>query len=253
MSKIRIRKSVYDLTKEERHAFRRAFAKMYAAPCDRYFGFADTLVRYGHATWNDMDFLTWNRAFFLSFEDFIREQGEEGASFLPYWNYTSKRAISKGMPKLFAKVNYFDLEEKKVKPNPFYKVETPQKLLTYRTYDNSDTTPLSKARSRAKTALKANDYVTFSNLIWRMDATGHAWIGGTMTELSAAPFDPLFWFIHCNLDRFWWEFQHKKGVNKTIPPTVLGTPLSPFSDSDGKRLMGKDVVNTENLGYTYRK
>ncbi len=251
MKKIRIRKSVYTLTKEERLAFRKAFEKMFTAPCKRYFDFANTLVNFGHATWNDMDFLTWNRAFFLSFENFIREQGVDKASFLPYWNYTSKRAINKGMPKLFSEPYYFDPEEKKEKPNPFYNVETPQKLLTYRTYDNSNTTPLNNARSRAKTALKAKDYVSFSNLIWRMDATAHVWIGGTMTELSAAPIDPLFWFIHCNLDRFWWEFQHKKGVNKTIPSTVLITPLSPFEDKRGNQLYGKDVIKTENLGYTY--
>ncbi|PTX60111.1 common central domain of tyrosinase [Kordia periserrulae] len=249
MKNIRVRKSVYKLTDKEILAIRTAFDEIYEDSLQEYVAFSDILVNYGHATANDMDFLTWNRAFFLSFEKFLLTKNPN--LFLPYWNYTSAKAISEGLPKLFSEPTYFINDGKEEKANPLYCGETTQKLRTYRTNNNADTTLLATARKRSKIAFEATNYVDFNKLIWTMDATAHVWIGGTMTALSAATVDPLFWFVHCNLDRCWWKFQKNKEVNDTIPASVLMAPLTPFTNNNKEQLFGKDVIHTRALGYTY--
>ena len=247
-SKIRIRESVDALSPELITRFQVVFEKIYNDPLKRYFAFPDVLIRYGHATWNDLDFLTWNRAFFLQMELLILEY--DPGLFLPYWDYTGPKALSNGLPEIFEAETFVDPVTGETRPNPLRRGNNDLKLLTYRENNNEDTSGLKSAAQRELEAMKQDSYAFFSNRIWRTDATGHAWIGGTMTELSSAPYDPLFWFFHCNLDRFWFNWQHKHG-NDSVPSTVLETPLSPFKDKNGQPYFGAAVLNTEDLGYTY--
>ncbi|MFC4635539.1 tyrosinase family protein [Dokdonia ponticola] len=248
MSYLRIRKSVYALTDQEILAIRSAFDIIFENALADYLLFSDILENNGHATATDLNFLTWNRAFFLSFEDFLRSKNPD--LFLPYWDYTSEEAIKNGMPALFSDPTYVVKEGGKEKANPLYR-STKQRFCTSRTNDNSDTTLLVEARRRRILALDAKNYTSFNKRIWVMDATAHVWIGGTMTDVPIATLDPLFWFIHCNLDRYWWKFQQNKEMNTTIPDTVLQEELTPFRNDEGKPLYGKDVLNTKILGYTY--
>jgi tyrosinase len=34
----------------------------------------------------------------------------------------------------------------------------------------------------------------------------HSWVGGTVGDIAFAPRDPVFWLIHCNIDRLWAEW-----------------------------------------------
>jgi hypothetical protein len=248
MKNIRIRKSVYALTDQEILDIRIAFDDIFENSLAKYLVFSDILENDGHASATDLNFLTWNRAFFLSFETFLLTKNPD--LFLPYWNYTSQEAISKGMPKLFSDPTYVTNDGKEEKANPLFR-DTKRRFCTSRDYDNSETEGLTEARRRSLFALEAKDYTSFNKRIWLMDATAHVWIGGTMTQVPIATLDPLFWFIHCNLDRFWWKFQQDEEMNKTIPEPVLTESLTPFKNDYGKLLQGKDVIHTKPLGYTY--
>ncbi len=247
MNHLRIRKSVYALTDQEILAIRVAFDSIFENSLADYLVFSDILENEGHATATDLNFLTWNRAFFLRFEDFLRSKNSN--LFLPFWDYTSEEAIHKGMPTLFSDETYV-VNDGVVKVNPLYRT-IKQHLCTSRDYDNSDTELLTKTKRRSLVALSAKDYTSFNKRIWLMDATAHVWVGGTMTEVPIATLDPLFWFIHCNLDRYWWTFQQDKKMNETIPDSVLNEVLTPFKNDDREPLYGKDVINTKALGYTY--
>ena len=54
----------------------------------------------------------------------------------------------------------------------------------------------------------------------------------------------LFWSHHCMIDRIWYMWQLKQGINN-ISPELLPIVLQPFS------LTVKDVLNINAIGYEY--
>ena len=67
---------------------------------------------------------------------------------------------------------------------------------------------------------------------------------GDMGMVPAAAFDPIFWSHHCMIDRLWYLWQLKWGIDN-IPPDYLDLPLSPFN------LRVRDVMDIHALGYEY--
>ena len=65
-----------------------------------------------------------------------------------------------------------------------------------------------------------------------------------MAAVSISAFDPIFWSHHAMIDRLWYLWQLRHGVNN-IPPNYLNLVLAPWS------LTVKDVLSITALGYTY--
>ena len=65
-----------------------------------------------------------------------------------------------------------------------------------------------------------------------------------MGSLGTAAWDPIFWSHHCNIDRLWYLWQLKHGVNN-ISPALLPMVLQPFG------LKVQDVLSINTLGYEY--
>lgn len=65
--------------------------------------------------------------------------------------------------------------------------------------------------------------------------------GDMFSNLTAA-FDPIFWPIHSNVDRLWWNWQqeHPDGV-----PADLDSPMSPWSYAT------RDTLDMRRFGYEY--
>jgi tyrosinase len=72
----------------------------------------------------------------------------------------------------------------------------------------------------------------------------HVWVGGTMSEIPVAAYDPIFWAHHCMIDRLWylWQLGHP-GADP--PASMLGTALAPF------RMTVTDTLSINALGYEY--
>ena len=84
----------------------------------------------------------------------------------------------------------------------------------------------------------------------------HNWVGGTMTQASS-PNDPLFWLLHCNLDRLWARWQRRNPdaadyVPKRGGPTGhnLNDPMWPWS-KEANPPTPRWVLDHTNLGYEY--
>ena len=103
-------------------------------------------------------------------------------------------------------------------------------------------------------------------------------IGGSMSNIHTAAFDPIFWLHHCNIDRFFYLWMEKNTNNFTkylssdeILQETLELKLAPFfpnqnnlinTDNFIKYKFGwennsntyikiKDIINLEKLNYTY--
>lgn len=65
---------------------------------------------------------------------------------------------------------------------------------------------------------------------------------GDMFSNLTASYDPIFWPIHANVDRVWWEWQKR---NPNSLPADLDSVLSPWSYTI------RDTLNVERFGYEY--
>lgn len=262
MSNLNVRKSVYDLSNKEIEVLRDAFAKLYTQklphkPYMAYQEHAGILQSDGHYQRNDMLFLPWARAYFYNFERALQAvtRRRKQTVTLPYWDYTSKRAVKYGLPKLFSEP-YYERKGKggskviEVMPNPLYQAEYIIPFQTYREV-NESTSLLEKAGKLAKAAFKQSNFIDFGTSIYATDIVSHSYIGGSSANTATTSYDPIFWFTHCQLDHFWWQWQQENPTsNDTVPNSVKKAKLNPFQ-LDKKAMKGADVLNTEDLGYTY--
>jgi tyrosinase len=75
----------------------------------------------------------------------------------------------------------------------------------------------------------------------REDMYGQPDFGDMFSNLTAS-YDPIFWPIHVNVDRLWWEWQKR---HPNHPPADLDSVLSPWSYTI------RDTLNAERFGYEY--
>jgi tyrosinase len=225
---------------------------VYADKQQRYQSFTNILINYGHTTQNDLDFLTWNRAFFHAFEQLLLEYAP-GLG-LPYWDYTEKESIKSGLPTFISEAAYIAADGTPY-PNPLFRGRGSIKMVTYRETKPLPSPILMGSLENANKALEEKTYQDYLFQFYPVDVASHIWIGGSLTDLQVAPFDPLFWFSHCNLDRYWnsWQQKRPNSGKDTMPPTVLSAKLKPFKIAGKPSLYftGEDVLNIEDLGYCY--
>lgn len=253
-----IRKSVYSLNEAEQTALRDAFQALYdqkLAPgqnlfnvyANQYQELAAILMSFGHYQRNDLLFLPWARAYFWWFERALQKVNPTVS--LPYWDYTSQQAIEGGLPALFTDATYVN-SAGEVKPNPLLEGNYRYPFKTYR--------EVSEAQDKLKVgaalkgpAMAQKDFVSFSLDIYKVDITGHMYVGGSIANTHSTTYDPLFWFTHCNLDHMWWQWQQQNGHE--APESVLEAKMTPFvSSADVPAILtGADVMDTTALGYTY--
>lgn len=239
---MRVRKNILSLTPDEVADLRQAFALLYED--QEYQRFAEILINYGQTDQNDLLFLPWARAYFNEFELLLRTKVDTVT--LPYWDYTSEEAREHGLPEIVAVPETADGS-----PNPLYKALWTQPLYTFRT--PADPSLLAESEVIADQSFGFSDFVDFSTSIWRADIVTHLWLGGSSRSTATTAFDPVFWFSHCNLDRFWdtWQRQYDE---YSAPASVLAGKLKPFKKGGivkGPDLTGADVMRTADLGYTY--
>jgi tyrosinase len=111
---------------------------------------------------------------------------------------------------------------------------------TLRDPDRPDELPRQQTVDRA---LAARSFGDFSMLIEGIHASVHTWVGGAMTLVSVAAFDPLFWAHHAMIDRLWYLWQI--GTQGRPPAHLLDTALRPFP------MTVRQTLNIADLGYEY--
>lgn len=183
-------------------------------------------------------FLPWHRAYLWWLEQALQDLTPGLA--LPYWDWTDIARI----PDAYASTQIDG------QPNP---------LLATRMFVPTAQPPLDRMTRRAPgrtpgvrlpTATNIDDLVTdtdwasFSDRLEDFHDHVHVWVGGDMTDISTAAFDPVFFAHHAQIDRVWYLWQVQHGVDN-FPAELLNEPLNPFGKNAG------DVLNVQALGYEY--
>ena len=94
-------------------------------------------------------------------------------------------------------------------------------------------------------ALASSNFADFSQKIEQIHNAVHVWVGGTMSEIPVAAYDPLFYAHHTMIDRLWalWQLAHPGAGVGSVP---LNHPLGPFPT-----LTVGHTLSTTALGYDY--
>jgi tyrosinase len=190
-------------------------------------------------------FLPWHRAYIKYFELAMRQQDTDAV--LPWWRWYG------GIPSAFSEENVNG------DSNPLYKAHIsrpnaqPPIDRDTRRFSGQGVPSTVRLPTSGQVAALYNitDFQQFSDRLERIHDNIHGWtggisqgVGGDMGTVATAAYDPIFWVHHCMIDRVWYLWQLKNGINN-IPAEYMDVILAPF------RYTVRDVLNINALGYTY--
>jgi tyrosinase len=208
---VRIRKNANNLTDKERERFLEAFGELNARGSGRFRDFRDmhtnASVLEAHFA---AGFLPWHRAYLLDLERELQEI--DPSVTLPYWRF-DKPAPNLFKPEFMGVPNEIGTVEF-APSNPLWSWETDNEPLITRIpefdTDSSPATPNppdDPLSDEAATMGLGTLYADF----WEMNPHGSAHLSfeppSYIEEINTAARDPLFFLLHCNVDRLWAKWQ----------------------------------------------
>lgn len=238
-------------------ALRRAFGRAYVIRDERgygYFAGLHGLPLPSYCPHHTPLFLPWHRAYLYFFERALQDL-EPGAD-LPWWDWTSVAAHREGVPAAYrrtaARINVnplatgpvalseAELERFRADPDNQGALSQGSVGWTLRDPDQPDELPREQTVGRL---LSARSFDDFSLLAEGIHAAVHTWVGGAMTLISVAAYDPLFWAHHAMIDRLWYLWQLQ--AHGQPPTSILDRALPPFP------MTVRDTLDISRLGYGY--
>lgn len=258
-----VRKSIATLGAAELTDFRDAFAAVYDLHDDRgwaYHAGLHGLPLPGYCQHGTLQFLPWHRAYLYFFElaltDALRRaRGDQALTVsLPWWDWTSAAAHADGLPAGYladpgggsnplvaGPVTLSDDYLELIRENLPGAITDGQDPVTVRDPDVPDELPRTGTVARA---LRATTFSEFSALAESIHNGVHGWVGGAMSVVPIASYDPVFWAHHAMIDRLWYLWQISP--HGTSPGAdLLGQVLAPWPVTVSK------VLDISTLGYEY--
>lgn len=244
------RKDVNTLTNSspEIVAYKKAINEMKKLPNDDPRSL--TAQRDIHRRWcgrihNNWHFLPWHRAYIYCFEEIIRELSGDESFALPYWNWTKYSKV----PAMFFEQNSPLIHTRNITKDSSFK---PDQITRY----------FKEASTNFDAQVLFKDFGggdPIEPLVGKAESPGHnfvhTWVGGSMCCRETAAEDPLFWLHHCNIDRFWANWNDKlKRSNPVTQNWKDITYKNMFFDRKGKAIENFtiDRLNaTKELKYYY--
>ena len=233
-----IRKAIRGLSSQELERFRDAISRTKALSDERGYNFfagLHGLPLPSYCQHGTLLFLPWHRAY-LYFLELVLQDQVPGVGF-PYWDWTSTVSHQEGLPTAYAQEQQDDGAE-----NPLFSstVEWPRELIdlvlerlpgtitaegrTLRDPDPPDELP---RRATIDSILRAPTFEDFSIRLENVHGDVHVWVGGAMSQVATAAYDPVFWAHHTMIDRLWYLWQI--GAFGMDPPaSMMQQALPPF-------------------------
>jgi tyrosinase len=238
---VRIRKNANDLTDEERDRFLEAFGELNARGLGRFRDFRDmhtnASVLEAHF---DHGFLPWHRAYLLDLERELQQIDPSVA--LPYWRF------DKPAPNLFTRefmgvpndtgVVQFEPGH----PLEFWETDGGVGITRTPLFD-TETSPASPLLLNQETTMNlGNRYADFMNMETNPHGSAHVSFTGFIRSIQTAARDPLFFLLHCNVDRLWARWQWLNQRFDTANPDTY--PSQGTVGDPGSRRAGHNLKDT---------
>lgn len=234
---VRIRKNANQLTPAERDRFIAAMAQLNNRGTGRFTDFRDMHTgglpdRQAHG---GPGFLPWHRVYLLDLEREL--QNIDPSVALPYWRFDEKSPFLFtqdfiGIPDAIGTVQFS-------MANPLQYWTTDGLLGVNRSSRGVD--PASQAASsiakEAATLGLGKSYVDFRQMEANPHGRAHTtYFGGYISSPSTAPKDPLFFLLHCNVDRLWAKWQQANGRYDAADPDAFQRAPAGTKFLDGHNL-----------------
>ena len=181
-------------------------------------------------------FLPWHRAYLSFFDNAARDQNED--AILPWWDWTGEDAHTNGLPTAYTAGG----EPLESGPLPAINGE-PERRTTRNPGQPGGLPTVAEIYDDVNGIIALTDFRDFSNQLQDVHDGIHGWVGGDMGSIGTSAFDPVFWAHHAMIDRVWYQWQLRHGVNN-IPPEYLDLALFPG-------LTVQQVLDVHALGYDY--
>ena len=239
---VRIRKNVTSLSTAERDRLIAAFAQLNNQGMGRYADFAGTHVTAAQQEAHGRSgFLPWHRAFILDLEREL--QTIDRSVSLPYWRFDQPAAalftpdfLGKGV---FQGPGASNVVFSATNPLRFWKAGPTPGIFRDPNFNVSSAPP--GPMSQAAALALGNPGALFKNFR-RMESISprdyhgdaHVSFAGPIDSIPTAAQDPLFFLLHCNVDRLWarWQKQNARldvtnaaSFETVVPPNRIGHNL----------------------------
>jgi len=177
-------------------------------------------------------FLPWHRAYLTFFDNAARDQNPD--AILPWWDWSSDLSHQIGLPTAYQGAG------PALESGPVPAINGEGERRTVRNVSNPSGLP---TREDVDFLLRLTDFRDFSDQLQDVHDGIHGWVGGDMGSIGTSAFDPIFWAHHAMIDRIWYLWQLRHGVNN-IPAQYLDKALFPG-------LTVQQVLDVNALGYDY--
>lgn len=208
---VRMRKNANELTPSERDRFISAMAQLNNRGTGRFADFRNMHVdgpanRQAHG---GPGFLPWHRAYLLDLEREL--QAIDPSVALPYWRF------DRPAPNLFSRdfIGIADeigmVEFSSSNPLQFWATDGVQGI-SRRLREGEDPAQRASASvlGEANTLALGPDFPDFRTMQNNPHGMAHvSYFGGSISTIPTAARDPLFFLLHCNVDRLWAKWQQQ--------------------------------------------
>jgi tyrosinase len=215
---VRIRKNATTLTTAERDRFIAAFAQLNNQGLGRFQDFRD--MHRTQASLNQAHgaaaFLPWHRAYLLDLEREL--QAIDPSVALPYWRFDQAAPALFSLDFLGASDQIGTVSFSPSNPLRFW-VTDGIPGINRRPLFNAAHAP-GGLRTQAQTLAIGTAYAQFRTMEGDPHGLAHTSFGGSIQSPATAPKDPLFFLLHCNVDRLWAKWQRQ---NHRFDPAIAAS------------------------------
>ena len=203
---VRIRKNANTLTTDERDRFVSALAKLNNQGLGRFKDFRDMHVSVTLAQAHGAPgFLPWHRAYLLDLEREL--QVIDASVALPYWRFDRPAPNIFTRDFLGASDAIGTVQFNATNPLFFWSTDSSQGINRTPDFPTSQAPP--NLFTEAQTLAISNQYRLFRRMEGNPHGLAHTSFGGFIQDPATAPRDPLFFLLHCNVDRLWAKWQRQ--------------------------------------------
>jgi tyrosinase len=205
---VRIRKNANTLTPGERDRLVAAFAQLNNQGAGRFADFRDMHTQVSSPQAHGAPgFLPWHRAYLLDLEREL--QAIDPSVSLPYWRF------DRPAPNIFTR-EFFGVSDSlgtvrfsTTNPLQFWRTDGVQGINRRPFFDTGAAPP--DPITEAQTLALGVQYKDFRDLEFNPHGSAHTSFGGSISSIPTAARDPLFFLLHCNVDRLWAKWQRQFG------------------------------------------
>jgi tyrosinase len=230
---VRIRKNANALTAGERDRFVSAFAQLNNQGLGRFADFRNMHTNVSSPQAHGAPgFLPWHRAYLLDLEREL--QAIDPAVALPYWRFDQAAPSIFNRDFLGVSDALGTVQFSATNPLQFWKTDGVQGI-NRRPFFPTTTAPPG-LRTEPQTLALGTQYAAFRTLEGNPHGSAHTSFGGSISSIGTAAKDPLFFLLHCNVDRLWAKWQRQNGR--------FNPALAASFDNSGGNPIGHNLPDT---------